>query len=186
LGPAVGNRPWATASPKGSTGSGTEAGGSASATTSTTSLAAPRVRLGSFGAGSAAGRLGSLRDPTTARLSGTTASGAGVGASAEGAAARTATHFPSTPLLSAEAAAACPVGGGMLSAANLKAAAARARIPSPEPEDRREKRKSVSWVGDEQLICLRWFKKVFLCSRASSLSSGSGCCACIHAGFVSS
>ena len=167
----MGKRPWANASPKGVTGTGAEA--SAFTTTSTTiSAIAPRVRLGSFGAGAAAGRLGSLRDPTIARLSGTSTLGAGVGASVEGttaamsaSAARAAMLYssPSPPPSGVAAAAAgeASVSGVMLSAANLKAAAARARIPSPDPENRREKRKSVSWVGDENLINLRWFKKVF-------------------------
>lgn len=170
----MGKRPWANASPKGLIGTGSEASAfTSTSTTSTTSATpiAPRVRLGTFGAGAAAGRLGSLRDPTTARLSGTSALGAGVGASVEGttaamsaSAARAAMLYasPSPPPLGVAATGGeDSVPGGMLSAANLKAAAARARIPSPEPETRREKRKSVSWVGDENLINLRWFKKVF-------------------------
>ncbi|GAX83414.1 hypothetical protein CEUSTIGMA_g10839.t1 [Chlamydomonas eustigma] len=118
--------------------------------TSGTGLAAPRPRLGtlagSFGAGAAAvGRLGSLRDgPGATGLRSSAPQPQGL-ASVSASMARTATVFsPSPP----------PV-----TAANQKAANARSRIPSPEPSPKRQKLKSVSWVSDEKLVSLRWFKK---------------------------
>lgn len=48
----------------------------------------------------------------------------------------------------------------LLSAAQRAAEAAR-RVPSPEPQPRREKRKKVSWPGDDgDLVAVRFFRKV--------------------------
>ncbi|EFJ45194.1 hypothetical protein VOLCADRAFT_118487 [Volvox carteri f. nagariensis] len=43
--------------------------------------------------------------------------------------------------------------------AHARAMAARARAPSPEPAPRREKKKTVSWAGDDGLASYRLFKK---------------------------
>ena len=148
-------------------------------------LAAPRARLGTllgsggFGA-AAAGRLGSLRDVPATRLAAAppppSLNPAGnASAQISASIARTTTLFapssPSPPPLFVGSGG----GGGAerdavagMSAANAKAAAAASRIPSPVPEPRRAKRKAVSWADDEELVKMRWFKKV---SRNISVKS---------------
>lgn len=46
------------------------------------------------------------------------------------------------------------------SSAKERAAAAARRVPSPERQPRKEKRKKVSWVGEQDLVGVRWFRKV--------------------------
>lgn len=136
----------------------------------------PRQRLGtlasSFGVGSAAaGRLGSLRDGGPGARPGSIGLGAGTGPAGTPGGSGAAGAGGAAGLIAASAAraasqfAGAAVGPGAgaappLSAAALKAAAARGRVPSPEPGPRKPKPKCVSWATDESLVATRWFKKV--------------------------
>ena len=44
--------------------------------------------------------------------------------------------------------------------AAARAAAAAARIPDPPAQPRKEKPKKVSWLPDDQLVLVRWFRQV--------------------------
>ena len=44
--------------------------------------------------------------------------------------------------------------------AAARAAAAAARIPDPPAQPKKEKPKKVSWLPDDQLVLVRWFRQV--------------------------
>ncbi len=116
----------------------------------------PRPRLGTLGSNlgisgnSGGGRLGSLKDGTVPVVgSGNSTGMVGNPNTGGGLLRQGLNHSPAGP----------PPPPVLVGAA-LKAAAAKARVPSPDPAPRKLKTKMVSWAQDENLVGLRWFKKV--------------------------